>query len=111
MPIAETRYPGSQATTFDVNGDSGIVTGGLTSGDSSWKRTYDSGHSWGVEIWAFWCGWIVLGTILPSILAFMVSLWRHVHLSLMHRCLRRIKQTRLMGHKAIPRHSRQVAAC
>lgn len=33
----------------------------------------DPAAAWGTELWAQWTGWIVLGSIIPSIIAFMVS--------------------------------------
>lgn len=33
----------------------------------------DPGAAYGTELWAQWAGWIVLGSIIPSIIAFMVS--------------------------------------
>ncbi|RXK39102.1 hypothetical protein M231_03607 [Tremella mesenterica] len=31
----------------------------------------EPGRSHGVELWAFWCGWIVFGSIVPCIIAFI----------------------------------------
>lgn len=38
---------------------------------SSWKRADLDGHTSGAESWAIWTGWILLCSILPSIIAFM----------------------------------------
>lgn len=33
----------------------------------------DPGAAYGTELWAQWAGWVVLGSVIPSIIAFMVS--------------------------------------
>lgn len=33
----------------------------------------DPAAAYGTELWAQWAGWILLGSIIPSIIAFMVS--------------------------------------
>lgn len=58
------------------NHGSATATGTAT---VSWRRAYYDGQagdrmrSSGTELWALWTGWIVLGSVLPSIIAFMVS--------------------------------------
>jgi hypothetical protein len=44
---------------------------------NTWKRASqnpnDPDAAYGVELWAQWSGWILLGSIVPSVIAFMVS--------------------------------------
>ena len=49
--------------------------------NTNWRRdvqtqstTTATTHSHGTELWAFWAGWLFLGSIVPSVIAFMVGL-------------------------------------
>jgi len=57
------------------NGGS-LVHRGETMGIGLMKRAgpdpEDPAAAWGTELWAQWTGWIVLGSIIPSIIAFTV---------------------------------------
>ena len=68
------RPPGpSSSHGSSVDYGSGSVTASASASASlSWRRGEADDGSWGVELWAFWCGWVVLGSIVPSVIAFMV---------------------------------------
>lgn len=58
-------------------GVAGMVGGGVDTAIALIRRAGpgfdDPAAAWGTELWLEWTGWIVLGSILPSVIAYVVS--------------------------------------
>jgi len=61
-------------TTYTTSPQSNSPSANSPANDPNWRRSNDGDtSSYGMELWAFWAGWLVFGSIVPSVIAFMVS--------------------------------------